>query len=113
MSIVNLWEETIEVLKENGFKWKDVYSIGTKKGFIQKGVFYQFAKKYNYDNGYGIEYVPSDLVIEGEGFRLVRGEYDGSEWWDIIKFESGINIYDEINKEDLLKIFRNTGKLNK
>ena len=90
MGIVNLWEETIEVLKENGFKWENVYSIGTKEGFIPKEVFHQFAKKYNYDNGYGIEYVPLDLIIEGKGFRLIRREYDGSEWWDYIPLENFI-----------------------
>ncbi len=113
MGIVNLWEETIEVLKENGFKWENVYSIGTKEGFIPKEVFHQFAKKYNYDNGYGIEYVPLDLVIEGKGFRLVRKEYDGSEWWNIIKFENGINIYDRISNKDFKMMFRDTSKLNK
>lgn len=113
MSIINLWEETVEVLKENGLKWENVYSIGTKEGFIPKEVFHQFAKKYNYDNGYGYEYVPIDLVIEGEGFRLVREEYDGSEWWKVIKFTSDINIHNRISKKDMLKMFRDTGKLNK
>lgn len=29
-------------------------------------------------------------MIEGKGFRLVRGEYDGSEWWDYIPLENFI-----------------------
>ncbi len=90
MGIINLWEETVGVLEENGLKWENVYSIGTEDGFIPKEVFHQFAKKYNYDNGYGIEYVPVDLVIEGKGFRLIRQKYDGSEWWDYIPLENFI-----------------------
>lgn len=113
MGIINLWEETVGVLEENGLKWENVYSIGTEDGFIPKEVFHQFAKKYNYDNGYGIEYVPVDLVIEGKGFRLIRQKYDGSEWWKVIKFTSNINIHDRISKKDMLKMFRDTGKLNK
>lgn len=112
MGIINLWEEIVEVLKENGFKWEDVYSIGTKEGFIPRGIFKMFAKKYNYDNGYGIEYVPTDLVIEGKGFRLVRKEYDGSEWWDVIRFESSINIHNRIDRKSITKIFRDTSKLS-
>ena len=113
MSSINLWEETIEVLKENDLEWEDVYSIGTKEGFTPKEVFRQFAKKYNYDNGYGIEYVPLGLVIEGKGFRMVREEYDGAEWWKVIKFESSINIYDRISNKDFKMMFRDTSKLNK
>lgn len=87
MGIINLWEKTVGVFEENGLKWENVYSIGTEDGFIPKEVFHQFAKKYNYDNGYGIEYVPVDLIIEGKGFRMIRGEYDGSEWWKYIKLD--------------------------
>ena len=106
MDLTNLWEETIKELEENGFSWSDVQKIGTKEGFIPKMYFQQFAKNYNYFSGYGVEYVPLDLVIEGTGFRMVRKEYDGSEWWHIILFESFINSNKVIKGKDLKKLFR-------
>lgn len=80
----NFWEETIETLKENGKTWEDVLRIGTKEGYIKKELFKKLAKETNYDNGYGSSEIADDLIIEGKGFRLVRGEYDGSEWWEFI-----------------------------
>ena len=86
----NLWEETIETLKENKKTWEDVLRIGTKNGYIKKELFKKLARETNYDNGYGASNVAEDLIIEGKGFRLVRGEYDGSEWWDYIPLENFI-----------------------
>ena len=83
----NLWEETLESLKVKGKTWEDVLRIGTEKDYIKKELFEKLAKKTNYDNGYGASKIAEDLVIEGRGFRMIRGEYDGSEWWKFIKLE--------------------------
>lgn len=105
MSIINLWEETIEFLEENNYTWEDVIRIGNNEGYIKKSDFKKFAKNYNYDNGYGIEYVPLDLIIEGKGFKMFRGEYDGSEWWRIM-YTNSVNTTKNIKFEDLKTIFR-------
>ena len=37
---------------------------------------------FSYDNGYGGEEIPLDLIVVGKDFWLERHEYDGSEWWE-------------------------------
>ena len=106
MSIINLWEETIEFLEENNYTWEDVIRIGNNEGYINKSDFEKFAKNYNYDNGYGVEYIPLNLIIEGKGFRMFREEYDGSEWWRIMYMDSIINTTENIKFEDLKNVFR-------
>ena len=86
----NLWEETIEVLENEGNTWEDVIRVGTEDGYIDKDLFKKLAKETDYDNGYGAVEIAEDLIIEGKGFRMVRGEYDGSEWWDYILLENFI-----------------------
>lgn len=86
----NFWEETIGVLEDEGKTWEDVIRVGIKKGYIEKELFKKLAKETNYDYGYGASKIAEDLIIEGKGFRLVRGEYDGSEWWDYIPLENFI-----------------------
>ena len=63
----------------NNYKWYD-----------DKDLFKKLAKETNYDNGYGAVEIAEDLIIEGKGFRMIRGEYDGSEWWDYILLENFI-----------------------
>ena len=87
----NLWEETLECLNVEGKTWENVLRVGTGKGYIKKELFKKLAKETNYDNGYGASKVAEDLIIEGKGFRMVREEYDGSEWWSYIPLESFIN----------------------
>lgn len=86
----NFWEETIGVLENEDKTWEDVIRVGTKEGYIEKELFKKLAKETNYDNGYGASKIAEDLIIEGKRFRLVRGEYDGSEWWDYIPLENFI-----------------------
>lgn len=88
--LVNLWKETIEVLENEGNSWEDVIRVGTEDGYIDKDLFKKLAKETNYDNGYGAVEIAEDLIIEGKGFRMIRGEYDGSEWWDYILLENFI-----------------------
>lgn len=104
--IINLWTETIEFLEENNYTWEDVISIGSEEGYIKKSDFKKFAENYNYDNGYGVEYIPLNLIIEGRGFKMFRGEYDGSEWWRIMYTNSIIDTTKNIKFEDLKTIFR-------
>lgn len=85
---MNLWEETIEVLENRGKSWSDVERVGTPDGYISKELFEKLAKKTDYDDGFGGQEVATDLIIEGRRFRMVRREYDGSEWWEFMNTDS-------------------------
>lgn len=78
----NLWEETIEFLKENGKTFDDVLYIQGNDFKVTKETFESVAKKTNYDAGFGAQHVATDLVLVGDGWWIERCEYDGSEWWE-------------------------------
>ena len=95
---MNLWKETLEVLKNRGKSWKDVERVGSPDGYIRKELFEKLAKRTEYDDGFGGQEVATDLTIQGKGFIMIREEYDGSEWW---KFLDLNNI---IGKEELIGV---------
>ena len=78
----NLWEETIEFLKENGKTFEDVLFIQGEDFKVTKENFEIVAKKTDYDSGFGAQHVATDLVLVGDGWWIERCGYDGSEWWD-------------------------------
>lgn len=80
----NLWEETIEVLKDHSLTWDDVDEVilDGDNVTISKENFEEVARKTYYDNGYGAAEIRTDLIIAGWNWWLERGEYDGSEWWE-------------------------------
>lgn len=78
---INLKNETIEVLKENGKTKDDIVWIGNEEFRIPNNAFWMLANR-NYDNGYGGPEVAGDLLIVGQNWWLERHEYDGSEWWE-------------------------------
>lgn len=89
--MINLLEETLKILSENNKQPADIQWVGrtyfdydNKEQVVYKCTWDDFCKKANcyYDNGYGRENVPLDLVIVGMDFWLERHEYDGSEWWE-------------------------------
>jgi len=84
---MNLWEETLDVLKDHYKNWDDVEWVGTRSFKISKHNFETLAKKTNYDNGYGWQEVARDLIIAGNNWHMARTEYDGSEEWS---FYTGI-----------------------
>jgi len=81
--VVNLLEETLEVLKKYGKSPKDVKWVGSKDGkyAITWSEFKKIADVI-YDNGCGSQEVAKDLVVVGEDWWLERCECDGSEWWE-------------------------------
>lgn len=78
----NLWEETIEFLKENDKTFEDVLYIQGEDFKVTKENFEIVAKKTDYDSGFGAQHVATDLVLVGDGWWIERAEYDGSEWWE-------------------------------
>jgi hypothetical protein len=81
----NLWEETIETLKNYSLTWDDVDAVILENDdvVIPKVNFEEVARKTNYDNGFGCAEIRSDLVIVGWNWWLERAEYDGLEWWEL------------------------------
>ena len=80
--MTNLWEETIEFLKENDKTFEDVLFIQGEDFKVTKENFETVAKKTDYDSGYGAQHVATDLVLVGEDWWIERYEYDGAEWWE-------------------------------
>lgn len=80
----NLWEETINKLENYSIKWEDVTAVILEGDcVITKENFEEVARRTNYDNGFGLAEIPSNLKILGWNWWLERAEYDGSEWWEL------------------------------
>lgn len=85
--MINLLTETLQEIEANNLKAEDIVYIGTRDGkySCSWGEFKVLADK-SYDNGYGGAEVNTALIIVFKGGEeLHRGEYDGSEWWDLWK----------------------------
>ena len=94
----NLWEETINILKEHDKTFEGVRFIQGRDFKITKENFEKVAKKTNYDSGYGYANVATDLVVVGSNWWLERGEYDGAEWWDYKESPKQVNEVREISQ---------------
>jgi hypothetical protein len=79
--MINLLQETLGVLKENGKTKNDIVWVGCSDFQIPWNVFAEMSNT-EYDNGYGMDEVNGNLLIVGTNFWLERHEYDGSEWWE-------------------------------
>ena len=80
---MNLLQETMNALKENGKTPADVRWVG-RASISAKCSWDDFPKQadFEYNNGYGWPEIPKDLVVVGDNWWLERAEYDGSEWWE-------------------------------
>ena len=103
--MINLLKETIMFLAKIGKTLEDVLWIGGNDFTISKDDFIHLAN-VEYDNGYGINYVPRDLKLVGSDWWIQRREYDGSEGWEYMTFptkpinEQRINILVANDKDD-------------
>ena len=76
----NLLEETRKCVRSSGHTIKDIDWIGTFEYRIDLD-----ALDVEYDDGFGAVEIAEDLcVFFDDGSRLVRREYDGSEWWEFV-----------------------------
>ncbi len=79
---INFGKETRDVLIDRGYDISDISWIGSSEYCLNLTDFFDKADKYNYDNGYGTQHIPIDLIIVmNDGSFFSRYEYDGSEWW--------------------------------
>ena len=82
--MANLLIETKEAIHESGHLTSDVAYVGTLDGSYRI-IWQDFESIADvvYYSGYGAAEVATDLVVRfWDDTYLVRGEYDGSEWWD-------------------------------
>jgi hypothetical protein len=77
----NLWDETLATLDYFRRRPNEILWVGGKTWSCSFVEFSRFASEVNYDSGFGLHRIASDLVIVGEDWWLERAEYDGSEWW--------------------------------
>lgn len=82
--MINLWDETIDELKEHDKSWDEVIYVAGDSVQITRSNFEEVSKRTYYDNGYGSPEVAMDLKLYGYSFILKRYEYDGSECWEYI-----------------------------
>lgn len=83
MSTMNLLNETIAIIKENGKHQNDVQWVGSRDCTL--AITWEEFKKianFEYYAGHGGEEVALDLIVVGSDWWLERHEYDGSEWWE-------------------------------
>jgi len=78
------------------FKLKPLYSNEEYESFLN------FLDR-KYDSGYGGQNLYGVIFCE-DGVWMQRGEYDGSEWWDIYKYPDMRETFSEI---EVLKYERN------
>lgn len=83
--MTNLFDETVTILEIHGKTIADIEYIGSSETKINTNKALELMKKTNYDNGYGAQEIAENLMIKGNGFIMIRGEYDGSEWWDYMQ----------------------------
>lgn len=83
---MNLRDETIAFLAQNGKDLEDVAFIGSLETGESLSVReFLVLSNREYDNGFGGQEVRSDLVLVFKNrSQMVRREYDGAEWWEFI-----------------------------
>ena len=77
---MNLKNETLQVLHNNGKRKEDVKCVRGDEFQISLEQFWKLADT-EYDP-YGAPEIATDLTLIGEDFWMERGEYDGAELWD-------------------------------
>lgn len=82
--LTNLGQETREFLKDlpevEGIYYFDFVDQKYYKTNLEQ--FLEIADQFNYDSGYGSQFVSNSLSIKFvDGSFAHRHEYDGAEWW--------------------------------
>ena len=87
---MNLYDETVETLSLYDKTIADIEYIGSIRTKINTNKALELMKKTNYDSGFGGQEIACNLMINGNGFIMIRGEYDGSEWWNYIQTDPSL-----------------------
>jgi hypothetical protein len=81
----NLLKETNQFFERNGLNWEDVEWIENEGMEIPIEKFKEVASHTYYDSGCGSQVISPSLHIVGKHWVMFREEYDGAEWWRIVK----------------------------
>ena len=80
---MDLYEETLDKLKEYGKTEEDIVWVGTKDAVVSGSPdIRELFSGIEYDSGFGGQEINPDLLVVGKDWWLERHEYDGSEWWE-------------------------------
>lgn len=80
---MNLGDETIKALQDNGYNKSDILWIGGKDFRIPANNFWEVADRTIYNQHYGAQEVALDLIIAmKDGSWFGRSEYEGAEFWE-------------------------------
>lgn len=102
--IRNLWEETIDILKDHSLTWEDVEYVRLGDYLVPKDNFEEVARNTNYDAGYGSAEIFLDLKIIGwDDWWLERAEYNGAERWELKTFPFIPNEFQKIKSLKVLE----------
>lgn len=94
--MANFLKETTYVLAEHNKSWDDVLFIRTNEVQVKDIEKFKKSMDFEYDNGYGAEEIPLDLVVVGKDWWIERHEYDGSEWWEYKSMPPALNNIEDV-----------------
>ena len=81
---MNLLQETLEAMASMGKNPNHVAWVGSPVFGWFTWVDFSNVADVDYDPGYGAQAVAKDLIVMfTDGQYMDRGEYDGSEWWNV------------------------------
>jgi len=86
---------------------EDIITIGLQNGksCCDWETFTKIADR-TYDSGYGLNEVELGLTIYfKDGTRLVRREYDGAEWWELIELMPDFTNASQLTQDDIFTDF--------
>lgn len=83
--------------------WYETTTLILRKGYSEEHLnMFLASLDFQYDDGYGMQYLFGTVWLE-DGAWLTRGEYDGSEWWNLHKLpEIPENLIDGEKMEKIL-----------
>ena len=81
-------KETTDVLADYGKTLLDIKFFTNGAYNISVVDFIKEAENFEYDSGFGTNYINDQLVGVGDNFLLIRKEYDGAEYWDYTNLDN-------------------------
>ena len=104
--MINLLKETLEDIESAKKSIEDIRYIGLSDGsYCCDWEDFEKIADFEYDNGWGGEEIKSNLIIVFKDLsRMIRQEYDGSEWWIHVPAENPRKENSQLmTQDDLLK----------
>ena len=94
--MINLFKETIEVIRTHGRSEHDVIAVVVNSVYMPWSAFCRLGD-FNYDNNHGslkYSYVNESLKVISESWFLERTNHRGKEWWELREAPTPITLRD-------------------